>query len=529
MGQILSIYSRLRNRKWDALDEPEVAKENDLMFQGFEWHVPADQQHWNRLRESLPRLKSMGVNNIWIPPGCKGATGGNGYDIYDLYDVGEFEQKGQTATKWGSRSDLETLISSANELDIGIYWDAVLNHRAGADTKEKCMAVEVDPKDRTVNISEPREIEAWLGYDYPGRGTKYSELKYHWYHFSGINYDALQQKSGIYKLVGSGNKDWAKDVSTENGNYDYLMFADVDYSNIEVTDDVKRWIQWLGTEFKLKGLRLDAVKHYSRGFLKEFIQHIRTTVGRDWFLVAEYWTGDISDMLNYHDQMEGLVSLFDAPLAGRFSLFAKEGQDLRRIFDKTFVQARPQKAVTFVSNHDTQPGQSLEILIDAWFKPLAYALILLRQDGYPCLFYGDLYGITNTESKYRLPPVDKLAALATIRTMYAYGIQRDYFDNKKCIGFIRYGDTAHPSGLACVLNASTSAAPMSKTMYVGIRHAGEKWTEVFTSGAATTAPVEIDPRGYGEFKIGPKSVSVWVDEGAEGRGQIDVIGEQFVD
>ncbi|EFR04053.1 glucan 1,4-alpha-maltohexaosidase [Nannizzia gypsea CBS 118893] len=528
MGQILSVYGRLRNRKWDVLDEPEAAKENELMFQGFEWHVPADQQHWNRLRESLPRLKSMGVSNIWIPPGCKGATDGNGYDIYDLYDVGEFEQKGQTATKWGSRADLEAFISLANELDIGIYWDAVLNHKDGADTKEKCRAVEVDPKDRNVNIAEPREVEAWLGYDFPGRGTRYSEMKYHWYHFSGINYDTLQKKSGIFKLIGSGGKDWAKDVSTENGNYDYLIFADVDYSNAEVKNDVKHWIEWLGTQFKLKGLRLDAVKHYSRAFLKEFIQHIRTTVGKDWFLVAEFWTGDISILLNYFDQMEGLVSLFDAPLAERFSLFAKEGQDMRRIFDKSFVKIHPQKAVTFVSNHDTQPGQSLEILIDAWFKPLAYALILLRRDGYPCLFYGDLYGITNTEPKYRLPPIEKLAALATIRAMYAYGKQRDYFDHRKCIGFVRYGDTAHPSGMACVLNAGSSAAATSKTMYVGIRHAGEKWTEVFSSGAWTSTFCGRNCGCGREGRIGPKSVSVWVDEGAEGRGQVDVIAEQFV-
>lgn len=79
-----------------------------------------------------------------------------------------------------------------------------------------------------------------------------------------------------------------------------------------------------------------------------------------------------------------------------------------------------------------------------------------------------------------------------------------------------------------MLNTSSSAAAMTKIMYVGIRHAGEKWTEVFTSGAVTTSPVEVDPRGYAEFKIGPKSVSVWVDQGAEGRGQVDVINEQFV-
>jgi hypothetical protein len=33
--------------------------------------------------------------------------------------------------------------------------------------------------------------------------------------------------------------------------------------------------------------------------------------------------------------------------------------------------------------HDTQVGQSLERRVSSGFKPLAYALILLRVDGYP--------------------------------------------------------------------------------------------------------------------------------------------------
>lgn len=55
---------------------------------------------------------------------------------------------------------------------------------------------------------------------------------------------------------------------------------------------------------------------------------------------------------------------------------------MRRIFEGTLTDVRPEYAVTFVDNHDTQPGQALESFVQAWFKPLAYALILLRDDGY---------------------------------------------------------------------------------------------------------------------------------------------------
>ena len=36
------------------------------------------------------------------------------------------------------------LASKAKETGIGLYFDAVLNHRAGADGTQRCHAVEVD-------------------------------------------------------------------------------------------------------------------------------------------------------------------------------------------------------------------------------------------------------------------------------------------------------------------------------------------------------------------------------------------------
>lgn len=112
---------------------------------GFEWYVPDDHQHWNRLRRVLPDLKMIGIDNVWLPPGCKASSpSGNGYDVYDLYDLGEFDAKGSVGTKWGTKEELMDLAKDANEVGIGIYWDAVLNHKAAADHTEKCRAVEVD-------------------------------------------------------------------------------------------------------------------------------------------------------------------------------------------------------------------------------------------------------------------------------------------------------------------------------------------------------------------------------------------------
>ena len=71
---------------------------------------------------------------------------------------------------------------------------------------------------------------------------------------------------------------------------------------------------------------------------------------------------------------------------------------MRNILKGTLLEARPERAVTFVDNHDTQPGQALASWVDGWFKSIAYALILLRGEGLPCVFYGDYYGFPTIRS-----------------------------------------------------------------------------------------------------------------------------------
>lgn len=116
-------------------------------------------------------LESASDTRISLARACASQT-------TSLYDLGEFDAKGAVRTKWGSKEELQALTAKGKELGIGVYFDAVLNHKAGADKKERCRVVEVDNDDRNKEISEAYEIEAWLGFDFPGRGDKYSKQKY---------------------------------------------------------------------------------------------------------------------------------------------------------------------------------------------------------------------------------------------------------------------------------------------------------------------------------------------------------------
>lgn len=450
------------------------------------------------------------MSALWLPPGCKGASQGNGYDIYDLYDLGEYDQKGNRATKWGTKEELVELSKLAHEKKVGLHWDAVLNHRAGADRTEKCRVIEVDEDDRTKEVSEPYEIEAWLGFDFPGRGDKNSSMKYHWEHFSGTDWNQANEKKAIYKIVGD-HKGWSQSVADEQGNADYLMFADIDYSHPEVVEDVKNWGVWITRELSLTGFRLDAVQHFSERFTNEWIDHLREACGHHIFLVGEFWTGNVEEMLPWLDAMHHKFSLYDSPLVYNFSRISTTEQgDLRTVFDNTLVQRVPEKAVTVVMNHDTQPGSTVETHIEGFFKPLAYALILLREQGYPCVFYGDVYGMQGERAE---PPAcgGKLPDLMLARKLYSYGSQEDYWDSANCIGWVRRGTWDHPAGVAVVMS---NDGPGEIRMAVGEMHRGERWTDVL---GWEEGEVEIDEEGYGVFKCPGVSVSVWVRKDAEGR------------
>jgi alpha-amylase len=301
------------------------------------------------------------------------------------------------------------------------------------------------------------------------------------------------------------------------------MLADVDFSQIDVQEDVFHWSEWLASELgaAMKGMRFDAIKHYSHGFLKSLVEHLAITVGKDWFFVGEYWDSNLKVLANVIEIFSQRISLFDVQLVYNFSASSKaEHCDLTTMFYGTLAKHYPGNAVTFVQNHDTQETQALEAVVEEWFVPLAYAMILLRKDvGYPCVFYGDLYGIRGP--KPRRPACGgKLPRLVLARKMYAYGTQREYAGEAECIGWTREGsgpkNLAKSAGVAVVLNTGWSWK--EKKMNVGKHHGGEVWTDVMRWA---WGEVQIDQTGEGLFPVGHRSISVWVNKSATGRKKMD--------
>ena len=468
--------------------------ENGVMMQYFEWHLPNDGKLWKQIKEDASHLRDIGVTAVWIPPAYKAdEQQDEGYATYDLYDLGEFDQKGTIRTKYGTKDELKKKIDELHKYHIAVYLDVVLNHKAGGDFTEKFMVVEVDPKERTKALGEPFEIQGWTGYSFHGRKDKHSDFKWHWYHFSGTGFDDAQKRSGVFQIQGD----------IQNGNYDFLLCNDIDLDHPEVVSELNRWGKWVSNELNLDGMRLDAIKHMKDQFVAQFLDAVRSERGNDFYAVGEYWNGDLEALDAYIEAVGHKVNLFDVPLHYNMFQASQEGKDydLRDILKDTLVEHHPDLAVTIVDNHDTQRGSSLESNVGDWFKPLAYGLILLMKEGYPCLFYGDYYGIKGEKS----PHTRIIDILLDARRKYAYGDQIEYFDHPSTIGFIRTGDEEHNgSGLVFLMSNDEAG---SKIMSLGEKHKGEVWHEITGS---ISEEITLDEEGNGEFSVESRNLAVWV-------------------
>lgn len=478
---------------------------NGVMMQYFEWNLPNDGTLWNQLKEDAKHLSEIGVTAVWIPPAYKAdEQKDEGYATYDLFDLGEFNQKNTIRTKYGTKKALIEMIDELHKYNISVYLDAVMNHKSWGDYTEKFTVRQVNPANRNETTSEPFEIQGWTGYNFPGRNKKYSDFEWHWYHFSGTDYNDATKQSGIFQIQGE-NKNWSEGVDSENGNYDFLLGNDLDLNHPEVIAELNRWGIWVSNELNLDGMRLDAVKHMNDVFVKQFLAAIRTDKGAEFYAVGEYWSGDLDSLNKYLETLEHSIDLFDVPL--HYQLFAASQQggeyDMQRLLDNTLIQTIPNCAVTFVDNHDSQKGSSLESLVQDWFKPHAYAIILLMERGYPCLFYGDYYGTNGEKSPHRLI----IDILLEIRKKYAYGEQIDYFDHPTTVGFVRKGDKEHIGSGLCLLMSNDRDG--EKIINIGIEHKGETWCE-FTNNIKDK--VIIDESGNGKFLVKGKNIAVWIKE-----------------
>ena len=475
---------------------------NPTLLQYFHWYYPDGGQLWPELAERAGGLNDIGINMVWLPPAYKGASGGYsvGYDSYDLFDLGEFDQRGTVATKYGDKNQLLAAIDALKHNDIAVLLDVVVNHKMGADEKEKIRVQRVNAEDRTQIDDEIVECEGWTRYTFPARAGQYSQFIWDFKCFSGIDHIENPTEDGIFKIVNDyTGEGWNDQVDDELGNFDYLMGENIDFRNHAVTEELKYWARWVMEQTQCDGFRLDAVKHIPAWFYKEWIEHVQEVAPKPLFIVAEYWSHEVDKLQTYINQVEGKTMLFDAPLQMKFHEASRQGRDydMSQIFTDTLVEADPFHAVTLVANHDTQPLQALEAPVE---------------NGVPSVFYPDLYGAHYEDTggdgetyPIDMPIIEQLDELILARQRFAHGVQTLFFDHPNCIAFSRSGTDEDPGCVVVLSNGDDG----EKTINLGANYGNKTWRDYLGNREES---VVTDENGEATFFCNGGSVSVWVIE-----------------
>jgi len=454
---------------------------NGVMMQAFYWDVPISsngQTWWQVLEGKAQEMKDAGITALWLPPAYKGGSVNDvGYGVYDRYDLGEFNQKGTVATRYGTVGQLTSCITALHGKGLQVYEDMVMNHLTFADAQEQ------------FNIGGTN-YNVYTSFTYPGRGNTYSSYKWHYY-----NFNATQQapNNGWYQWNAYDFQPYA------NGDaYDNLLGSEIRYADVNQRTETKNWGNWITTKLSLDGYRLDATKHIQTSFVNEWLDAVKGSSGR--FAVSEAWFRNLTDLNNYAAATGGRTSLFDVPLHYTFQDMSNGNGawDMRGLQFAGFTEANGPLSVSFVDNHDTdQTGGALYSPV-VNLKMLAYAYILTREKGYPCVFYKDYYN-------YGLGA--QIKKLIQIRQANAYGAATEYtsVNDANVYAYSRAGDATH-KGLLLLLNDGSTGA--SKGITTPFPNATLSDATGNNAGTITT-----NASGYAVFPVGARSYAVWVPAG----------------
>ncbi len=402
------------------------ATNRQLVLQGFWWDYWNNnyQNGWaNYLTELAPRLKSMGIDAVWIPPSIKN-TGTNsvGYAPFDHYDLGDKWQKGNVKTRMGDKDELLRMMAVFKANGIDVIQDIVLNHVVGAGSQTGSGG------------QDPAAMD-------DGQTNRYKNFRYTSFATPGNN----ETSSNYYARAGRFPKNWQNfypnpnnpcctneinsaywgpDISYESNAFGQSSNA-LTYNPTQTADymrsGMRNWMIWYKKQLGWDGVRLDAVKHFPASVAEDVLWNLQNNAGwasggTDLFSVGE-WVGGINEMDSWCNQVQNRSGTFDFSLRGNLrNIVAGNGNyDLATLPGSQ--QLNRQRTVPFVNNHDTfRPQLNSQGNYIGWNTALGTEVepndgrnsmvhaIALAVDGAPQIFFEDLFNIGYNGNRFTHDP-----------------------------------------------------------------------------------------------------------------------------
>lgn len=326
----------------------------DVMLQAFFWDSndptkPDSKTYgdtrWSTLLASSGEIGAY-FDLVWLPPSSK-STGGVGY--------GPLQYSNQNSD-WGTRQQLEQLISNLHAQGARVVADIVVNHIANQSTW--CDFYDLDFDEQ--GTYQP--TSSWI--------CRTDEM----------NYDA---QAGDCKGKATGAND---DGYGDEANY--AAARDWDHCNAMVRNMCKSYLTWLVETIGYDGFRYDYCKGFHNSHIAEY-----NSAAKAYFSVMEYWDGNPSVLQQHLADANWNTLTFD--FATKYSVFNQgiaSGNYSGCRGSGLLGAGKAKYAVTFIDNHDTFHRDDNEFCgngnsMSHKDKLLQCNAFILSMPGIPCVFY----------------------------------------------------------------------------------------------------------------------------------------------
>lgn len=304
-----------------------------VVLQAFWWDYWNNNYRYswaNYLTELAPRLKSYGIDAVWIPPSMKNASGGSvGYSPFDMYDLGDKYQKGgdsiRARTRTGTKDELLRMIAVMHANGIEVIEDAVMNHNSNAGTNSGSGGQ--DPNTTSMLTESGYKNFRYSSYatplldesvnDYWTRTGRWPK-NYHNFHPNGANNctggDLCSSFWGPDIDYATPNATGQSSNIPTSGTATILGVTRPYYNptlpNNYMTDNGRSWIKWFKKQTDVDGFRFDAVKHFDINAQKYFFNEVKYNLpawakgGENMLNIAE-WVSSAFDLDSYMNNVSG--------------------------------------------------------------------------------------------------------------------------------------------------------------------------------------------------------------------------------
>lgn len=312
----------------------------DVMLQGFYWDSNQDKTYgntrWNTLYAMTSEITAY-FDLVWLPPSAK-SSGGVGYLP---------AQYSNQTSAWGSRAELEKLITALHNGGTKVIADMVVNH--ASNQSNWCDFYVQDFGEYGVFYPDA----SWI--------CKTDEVN--------------TASSGSCKGKATGGAD---DGYGSEANYGAAR--DWDHTSEEVREMFRAYAKWMTNVMKYDGFRYDYCKGFHNSHINDY-----NCAGEAYLAVMEYWDGNANTLWQRIKDANQNTMTFD--FATKYTAFnnsmAKgsysgcKGAGLLGL-------GKGKYAVTFIDNHDTYQRANGNEYTGDILRANAY---LLSMPGVPCVFY----------------------------------------------------------------------------------------------------------------------------------------------